>query len=180
VLRGGAFHRADTDTMTIYFAIFSISLCLWSAQAIYARAFYAAGNTVTPMVAGTIVTVISIPIYSTLYRSIGPAGLAIASDIGILMQTLTLAVLLHRRRTVLLSGIDYRELLRSLVAAGVSYAALVLLRHYASNSSSRLYELGLLTIAGLVWIGISAIILQLTGSTLTSQLMARFSKPRTA
>ncbi len=76
VLRGGAFHRADTLTMTSYFAIFSISLCLWSAQAIYARAFYAAGNTLTPMIAGTIVTLISIPIYRSMYHSLGPPGLA--------------------------------------------------------------------------------------------------------
>jgi putative peptidoglycan lipid II flippase len=30
---GGKFHRADTATMGMYFAILSISLCLWSAQA---------------------------------------------------------------------------------------------------------------------------------------------------
>ena len=92
LLRGGAFHRADSATMALYFAIFSISLCLWSAQAIYARAFYAAGNTITPMVAGTLVTVASLPVYWSLYQSFGPAGLAIASDIGILIQTLTLAI----------------------------------------------------------------------------------------
>ena len=35
-----------------YFAVFSVSMFLWSAQAIYARAFYAAGNTIVPMVGG--------------------------------------------------------------------------------------------------------------------------------
>ncbi|MGH9585649.1 MAG: lipid II flippase MurJ, partial [Acidobacteriaceae bacterium] len=61
VFRGGKFHRADSGTMAVYFADFAISLCLWSAQAIYARAFYAAGNTLTPMIAGTIVTAVSLP-----------------------------------------------------------------------------------------------------------------------
>jgi putative peptidoglycan lipid II flippase len=175
VLRGGAFQRPDSLAMALYFAIFSISLCLWSAQAIYARAFYAAGNTLTPMIAGTVVTLVSIPIYRSMYHSTGPAGLAIASDIGIFMQTATLAILLHRRRTVSLLGLDYAELLRSVIAAGISYAALVTLRHYAS-SSSRYYELALLLIAGLLWTGISALVLKLTGSTLTSQLIARFTK----
>ncbi len=179
VMRGGAFHRADTLTMTLYLAIFSVSLCLWSAQAIYARAFYAAGNTLTPMIAGTIVTLVSIPIYSALYHSIGPAGLAIASDIGILMQTATLAILLHRRRTVSLRGLDYPELLRSLIASVVSYGALVTLRHYAPTTN-RLYELALLLVAGLLWIGISTLTLQLTGSTLVSQLISRFTKPAMA
>ena len=128
VLRGGAFHRADSGPMALYFAIFSISLCLWSAQAIYARAFYAAGNTLTPMIAGTIVTIVSLPVYWSLYKAIGPTGLAIASDVGILIQTVTLAVLLHRRRMVSLRGLEYPELLRSVIAGGVVYAALVALQ----------------------------------------------------
>jgi putative peptidoglycan lipid II flippase len=179
-LRGGAFHRSDTLTMTLYFAIFSISLFLWSAQAIYARAFYAAGNTLTPMIAGTIVTLVSIPIYAAFYHSVGAAGLAIASDIGILMQTATLAILLHRRRTVSLVGLDYRELFRCVIAAVISYAALVALRHYASETTSRIYELGLLFVAGLIWIAISALVLQFTGSTTIGQLISRFAKSRVA
>jgi len=176
VLRGGAFHRPDSIAMAHYFAIFSISLCLWSAQAIYSRAFYATGNTLTPMIAGTAVTLISVPIYRSLYDSVGPSGLAIASDIGILMQTVTLAILLHRRRTVSLRGLDCPELLRCVVASCVSYVALVTLRHYAS-STKRSYELVLLIGAGLLWTGVSILALHLTGSTLASQLAARFTNP---
>ena len=176
LLRGGAFHRADSGTMAIYFGIFSISLCLWSAQAIYARAFYAAGNTLTPMIAGTIVTVVSLPVYWSLYRSIGAAGLAIASDVGILIQTLTLAVLLHRRRMVALGGLEYAELLRSLLAAVLGYAALVVLRRLMPASTSRLVELGLLVIATAVWIVVSALVLKLAGSALPGQLASRFRR----
>jgi putative peptidoglycan lipid II flippase len=175
VLRGGAFDRIDCRAMSLYFAIFSVSLCLWSAQAIYARAFYATGNTLTPMIAGTVVTLVSIPIYSALYHSIGPAGLAVASDIGILMQTATLAVLLHLRRKVSLVGLNYPELLRSVIAAVTSYAALVVLRHYVTTTS-RSYELAALLMATLLWIGISTLILKLTGSALISQIVSRFAK----
>lgn len=174
-LRGGAFHRVDSGPMALYFAIFSISLCLWSAQAIYARAFYAAGNTLTPMIAGTIVTVVSLPIYWSLYKSLGSTGLAIASDVGILIQTLTLAVLLDRRRMVSLGGLEYPELARSVVASGAAYAALVALRHFAPTTS-RLRELGLLLIATVVWTAISAAILKLTGSSLPDQLLSRFAR----
>jgi putative peptidoglycan lipid II flippase len=179
VLRGGAFHRADSGTMAVYFGIFAISLCLWSAQAIYARAFYAAGNTLTPMIAGTIVTAASLPIYWSLYKSIGPAGLAIASDIGILIQTLTLAVLLHRRRMVSLRGLEYGELLRSVIAAGMAYAALVALRHFAPTTS-RLHELVLLLVGAVLWVGISALVLKLTGSALPEQLLGGFGTQKTA
>ena len=176
LLRGGAFHRADSGTMAVYFGIFSISLCLWSAQAIYARAFYGAGNTLTPMIAGTIVTIISIPVYAILFRSIGAAGLAIASDIGILIQTLTLAILLHRRGMVSFRGLEYVELLRSLLAAVVGYIALLAMRHFMPQSTSRLYELALLALAGAVWIGVSALVLKLSGSALPDQLLSRFAK----
>ncbi|HTV04434.1 MAG TPA: murein biosynthesis integral membrane protein MurJ [Acidobacteriaceae bacterium] len=178
VFRGGRFHRADSGTLAVYFAIFAISLCLWSAQAIYARAFYAAGNTLTPMVAGTIVTVVSLPVYWSLYQAIGPAGLAIASDIGILIQTLTLAVLLHWRRVVSLGGLEYGELLRSVVAAGAVYATLAALRHFAPTTS-RIRELELLLAGAVIWVAVSGAVLKLTGSELPNQLLSRFrwSKP---
>src|SRR5271170_5101573 len=176
-LRGGAFERADSATMALYFAIFSVSLCLWSAQAIYARAFYAAGNTLTPMIAGTLITLISWPIYWLLYHKLGPAGLAIASDIGILIQTITLAILLDRRRLVPLRNLEYTELLRSLLAAIVSYAALAGLRH-VFPASSRLSELLLLVAASILFIAIGAAILRLTGSALPDQLLARFCKQK--
>jgi putative peptidoglycan lipid II flippase len=175
VFRGGRFGEVEAAHMATFFAIFSFSLCFWSAQAIYARAFYAAGNTVTPLVASTIVTVVALGIYEVLYRSDGPIGLAIASDIGIVIQTLTLAVLLHRRRMVSLAQLDYRELLRALVASTVSYIGLALL-YRAWHPTRRLGELLLLLVASVVWLGISAGILRATGSALPGQLIARFTK----
>lgn len=179
VFRGGKFHRADSGTMAVYFGVFAISLCLWSAQAIYARAFYAAGNTLTPMIAGTIVTAVSLPIYWSLYKTVGPAGLAIASDIGILIQTLTLAVLLHWRRMVSLGGLEYGELLRSVAAAGVVCAALAAMRHFAPTTS-RIRELELLLAGAVIWVGISGAVLKLTGSALPDQLLSRFGMRKTA
>jgi putative peptidoglycan lipid II flippase len=172
MLRGGAFHRVDSSTMALYFDIFSISLCLWSAQAIYARAFYAAGNTLTPMIAGTVVTLASIPIYKALYGAMGPAGLAVASDIGILIQTVTLAVLLSRRRMVPLRQLEYPELLRALAAGAVSYAALAVLRHLFPTTS-RVHELVLLLVATVVFVAVAVATLKLTGSKLPGQLMGR-------
>jgi putative peptidoglycan lipid II flippase len=172
LIRGGAFHRADSAQMGLYFAVFSISLCLWSAQALYARAFYAAGNTLTPMIAGTIVTVASLPVYDSLYRLLGPVGLAMASDVGILIQTVTLAVLLHRRRMVSLAELEFPELARSLGAALVAFAALLAIRH-AFPTTSRWYELALLIASGAIWIAICGGVLKATGSALPDQLLRR-------
>lgn len=174
LVRGGAFHRADSGTMAVYFGIFSVSLCLWSAQALYARAFYAAGNTITPMVAGTIVTVASIPVYWWLYHALGPKGLAVASDVGILLQTTVLAVLLHWRRMVSLAGLNYGEIARSMLAGLVSLVVLLGIRH-SVHTTSRLWELGLLVAATVVWIVVSLGVLRVSGSKLPGQLQARFA-----
>ena len=102
--RGGLFARSDATTMALYFAVFALSLCFWSAQAIYARAFYATGNTFTPMLAATGVVLVSLPIYALFFHWKGAVGLAWASDLGIAMQTGLNALLLHRRRLVPLGG----------------------------------------------------------------------------
>ena len=127
------------------------------------------------MVAGTIITVASIPVYWALYHALGPMGLAVASDVGILMQTTALAVLLHRRSMVSLAGLEYPELGRALLAALVSFAALAGLRQLV-HTTSRLHELGLLAVAAILWIGVCALVLRLTGSSLPGQLTRRFAK----
>src|SRR5438477_8363288 len=100
VYRRGRFTYPDAQETAIYFFWFSLSLAFWSAQGLYSRAFYAAGNTLTPMIASSLITVASLPIYAALYHSLSTVGLAIASDIGIVANTLALAILLHARGIV--------------------------------------------------------------------------------
>src|SRR3989441_4713169 len=100
VYRRGHFLFYDSQQTAVYFFWFSLSLAFWSAQGLYARAFYAAGDTLTPMVACSIITLLSLPIYSALFHTFSVIGLAIASDIGIIANGLTLAILLHRRGLV--------------------------------------------------------------------------------
>ncbi len=177
IYRGGQFSSADASAMAQFFSIFSLSLCFWSAQALYARAFYAAGDTLSPMIASTIVTVASLPVYNLLFHQYGATGLAIASDAGILIQTLTFAVMLHRRGMVSLAGLDGRELARSLAAAVVSCAALVALRdrfsHRAAVLPSRTSEALLLVLSAGVWLALVAVILRVSGSALPGQFLSR-------
>jgi putative peptidoglycan lipid II flippase len=173
VFVGGRFSRADAAECAAYFAVFSVSLFLWSAQSIYSRAFYAAGNTFVPMTAGTIITVISLPLYAGLYHVYGAMGLAVASDIGIGMQTLTIAVLLHKRRMVSLVGLDYEELGRCLLAGLFSGATVWLVFHWAVRAlgvqarvQSRWAELAVLVAGTAVWALIADGILRMSGSAL--------------
>src|ERR1700724_614860 len=120
VYRRGRFLFSDAQTTAIYFFWFSLSLALWSAQGLYARAFYAAGDTLTPMVAVTVITSASLPIYSFLFHRYGVVGLAFASDIGIAANLLALAWLLHYRKMVSLKTLRWDELGKSAVTAVVA------------------------------------------------------------
>ena len=170
VYRRGRFNFLDSRETAIYFFWFALSLALWSAQALYARAFYAAGNTLTPMIASTIVVLVSLPVYSTLFHRDGVAGLAIASDIGILMHTLALAWLLHRSRLVLLGDMQWLELGKSMAAgliAGLAcYAAG---RAVVVNGSRRADLLSLLVISA-AWLAAVAAGLWITRSHLLQEL----------
>src|SRR5579859_1269439 len=110
VYRRGKFLFSDTQTTAIYFFWFSLSLALWLAQGLYARAFYAAGDTLTPMAAVSIITAATLPIYSLLFQKFGVIGLAFASDIGIGANLLALAFLLHYKKLVPLGELRWAEL----------------------------------------------------------------------
>lgn len=122
VYRRGRFSFTDAQTTAVYFFWFSLSLVLWAAQGLYARAFYAAGDTLTPMTAVTIVTVASLPAYSILFHSFGVVGLAWASDIGIGANLTVLALLLHRKRLVRLGGLRWDELGKAALVALIAWA----------------------------------------------------------
>ncbi len=164
--RHGEFTFADAQQTAIYFLWFALSLALWSSQAQYARAFYGAGDTLTPMIASTIIVVASLPVYWALFHRYGVTGLAIASDIGILMHTVVLAGLLHWRKMVSVSELPWRELMKALATAvfagllsyGVSRRFMV---HGSRNA-----DLVSLTLISLTWLAAVAVGLWITRSSL--------------
>lgn len=120
VYRRGKFLPADTQPTAVYFFWFSLSLVLWSAQGLYARAFYASGNTLIPMVAVSIVTATSLPVYSFLFHQFGVVGLAWASDIGIGANLLALAGLLQYRNLVSVADMRWGELGKAALTGAVA------------------------------------------------------------
>ncbi len=170
IFRRGAFTREDAILTATYFAIFAVSLALWTSQAIYARAFYAAGETFAPMLAGTIVTVAALPIYFGLHRAFGLVGLAWASDVAILLQTVTLAVLLHRRSLVPLfgsaGGPDWPEIAKAGVAAVVSAVGAIALVHFLPTSESHARDVLDIAAGAVAWAGVALAVLRLLGSKL--------------
>jgi putative peptidoglycan lipid II flippase len=174
VYRRGRFLVSDTQTTAVYFFWFSLSLVLWSAQGLYARAFYASGDTLTPMVAVTAITGASLPVYSLLFHRYGVVGLAFASDIGIGANLFALALLLHLRKLVSLRTLRWDELgksaLTAAVAGGVSLEVARSVTPFVSGHGSRVVDVLQLALISITWAAATALGLWLLRSQLPNDL----------
>jgi putative peptidoglycan lipid II flippase len=169
----GHFVFSDSQATATYFFWFSLSLVFWSAQGLYARAFYAAGNTLTPMVASSLITIASLPMYRALYHAFSSIGLALASDLGIAANCLAMAILLHQRRLVPWNQLQWRELGKAAITA----AAAGLLGYRVASTvmvtGSRVADIQALGLIGITWAGAVAAGLWLTQSQLPGDLRRR-------
>lgn len=177
VYRRGKFLFADTQTSAVYFFWFSLSLALWSAQGLYARAFYAAGDTLTPMVAVTLITAASLPVYSLLFHLFGVVGLAFASDIGIGINLLALAWLLHYRKLVPLGDLRWGELgkagLTAVAAGGICFEIAKVVPLASAGRGSRPADLMQLALVSITWAAAVAAGLWILRSDLPGDLRRR-------
>ena len=173
LFRGGKFNRADAATTTRLFSILAITLAVWAVQGIYARAFYAAGDTKTPAITGTLITILSVPMYWALFRAHSLTGLAIASDIGIVIQTASLTFLLHRKRLVSFAHIEFPELARALAAALIAFIATYGLARALPAVTTHRGDFAILTAGSAAWLLSALAILAVTGSKLPKQILRR-------
>jgi putative peptidoglycan lipid II flippase len=173
LFRGGRFKHADAAATTQLFVVLAITLALWAVQGIYARAFYAASDTKTPAITGTLITVLSVPMYWALFKAHGLTGLAIASDIGIFAQTASLAILLHRKRLVSLSHLEFPELGRAFLATLIAYAATATAAHFLPPVSTHPKDILTIAAASIAWAAAAGATLLATGSKLPQQILRR-------
>ena len=175
VYRRGHFTFADSESTGIYFFWFSLSLALWSSQALYARAFYASGNTLTPMIATSLITLVSLPIYSLFFHTFSVTGLAIASDVGITVNAIAIALLLHIRGMVPLGGMNWKELGKSALVGALSGGLSYEVVRIVSLNGSRRADLAALALGSLSWAAAVAAGLWLLRSNLPSDFRRRKS-----
>ena len=173
LFRGGRFNRADARETRLLFSIFALTLAIWAVQGIYARAFYAASDTRTPAVTGTVITLLSVPLYGSLFRAQGLTGLAIASDLGITAQTCALAFLLHRKRLVSLLHLEGVEIGRALIAALCAAVVTGFVVYRLPPTHSHAGDTGVIAVGSLVWLLVAGGMLRLTGSKLPDQVMRK-------
>jgi putative peptidoglycan lipid II flippase len=108
-----------------------------------------------------------------LFHRMGVAGLAIASDVGILLHTVALAWLLNRSGLVRLREMEWMELTKSLATAGMAaIACYATARLIVVNGSRRADLLSLALISG-AWMASVGLGLWITRSKLPSELRRR-------
>ena len=96
----GNFTAAGTTLAAGALVAYAISIPAWGVHQIFARGMYAHRQMWVPVIAGTVWTVIGVPLYVTLFNEYGVTGVAMASSIAITGYALTLAVLWIRRHSV--------------------------------------------------------------------------------
>jgi putative peptidoglycan lipid II flippase len=173
VYRRGHLRFTDSQITAVYFSWFAVSLAFWAAQGLYARAFYAAGNTLTPMIASTVITVASLPAYAALFQRFATVGLVVASDLGIAANCMCIAYLLHRRRLVSLTELNWKEIGKAFVIAIFSALAGMRVANLVALHGSRLADLKALVLATISWGAVVVIGLWLTKSSLPRELVRR-------
>ena len=173
VYRRGHFSFHDSQETAIYFFWFTFSLAFWAAQGLYSRAFYAAGNTLTPMVASSLITLASLPMYAALFHSLSTVGLAISSDVGIVANTLALAILLHLRKLVPIDQLQWGEVAKACLTACVAGVLSFEVAKLVVVSNSRTADVKALALISLTWAAAVAAGLWITKSKLPGDLRRR-------
>lgn len=160
LFRRGQFSSAQVGPTALYLSLFAVAIPLWGIQGIIARAFYAARDTLTPMVAGSAITLAALPIYWIAFRAGGVSGLVVASGTAILMHTGVLLLLLPRRvpdcdRRALLVGLGRAALLGLAAGAPAWMAERWLPNFHLLGHAAALYRVA---VGGCIFVGIAVLL----------------------
>jgi putative peptidoglycan lipid II flippase len=121
----GAFGEGDARAVAETLRVFCVAVPAWIVQMIAVRPFYARGDFWRPMLLGTAVALLAIPLYLALGPPFGARGLAGAGALAITanaLATLTLARRLHGApRFAPLACTALRALLIALPAAAAAF-----------------------------------------------------------
>jgi putative peptidoglycan lipid II flippase len=116
--QSGKFTGANAEMTAAALRLFAVGIFAWSAHAIITRGFYALQDSRTPVIVGTLVTLIFIPLNWAVLAFTGhadamrgTAGLAMVTSIAASIHMVTMLVLLRRR----LRGLNGGRLLKSVV-----------------------------------------------------------------
>ena len=97
VFRRGAYSATDAQMTSTLLVVFALGLTAWAVQTLAVRGFYACEDTWTPMILGSVVTVLSAPLYWYLNGQYGLPGLAASTTIGMSVNAVATLVVFRTR-----------------------------------------------------------------------------------
>ena len=92
VYQYGVFSPADADLVASLLTIYAFSIPAWGLHQLLARHFYAKRKMWTPVIVGTVFSLVAIPLWLVLYDSLGVEGFALASTTVMIGYALGLLV----------------------------------------------------------------------------------------
>jgi putative peptidoglycan lipid II flippase len=125
LLQHGKFHASDTPLTVAALTWYCAGIFAWSAQSILSRSFYALHDTKTPVVVGTLVTLVFIPMNVLFMTNLGWGiqGLALATTVAATLHMVAMIAVLSKR----LNGFELGKLTvsigKTMLASGVAAAA---------------------------------------------------------
>jgi putative peptidoglycan lipid II flippase len=147
----GAFHTADTMSMTPVLVVNALGLPFFSFVNLVLRAFYAQKDTSTPVRAAVLSFVINLGLSFALMGSLSTVGLAIASNVAIAVQAFYLQWHLARKHAGLAFHHLVRDLGKIIVASllmGLAVAAAWWAWIHAVPATKLLQSVGLVLVIG--------------------------------
>ncbi len=93
----GAFTPEDTVATASALVVYALAIPAWGALQITSRAFYARRQMWTPVVIGTVASVVAVPLFIVMQDRWGLLGVAGASSVILTLYTVALGVAWYRR-----------------------------------------------------------------------------------
>ncbi|MCT4536188.1 murein biosynthesis integral membrane protein MurJ [Halodesulfovibrio sp.] len=97
IFQQGSFGAQETLGATPLLQIMLASVAFWGVQQMIGRAFYAHKDTITPAVVGSIVSLLAVPVYWYLGKTIGVMGVALAGTMSVIIYTVALSTVWRHR-----------------------------------------------------------------------------------
>ena len=99
IFERGSFEAGDTIASASALFFYAFSIPIWGALQILTRGFYARREMWTPVVVGTAVTAVALPLYWLMQRSFGIEGVAVASVLALGFYTIALGAIWYREHS---------------------------------------------------------------------------------
>jgi putative peptidoglycan lipid II flippase len=162
LFEGGRFTAEHTRMTVPLLQIFALGMPFFSVVSLTTRAFYAVRDTVTPVKVGVVNFVLNAGLCFALMGVLGAPGLATASTVAVVVQTVVLQFMLARRQPGMVFGPLWpslgKVLAAALVMSAVTGGGWLLLRQGLGTTKAAdlgailgLIPLAVLTFFGTAW-----------------------------